>query len=313
VVYSMSPATPLATHGGDAILIDGHPRTVVHGNLSVHGTAASRATLRLVVDGNLDAAQSVTVASDGRWSATVDTQSMIDPGILHRVVAWSDDGAHSAAHVFMVERRWQPRLAVTDPSGDDHGPDGRYRYPTDAAFAKPSLDLRDIAIATSDGSLRLTVALGDLSSAWAAPNGFDRLLLNVFIELPGQGDGATVAPLLNTSLPAGMRWQRHLKVGGWSNALFAADGADATHEGRALAGGAALAVDRAASTLVLTLPAAALGNPSSLSGARVWLSTWDYDAGYRPLTADGGGMSFGGGDGARDPLWMDASPVLEIP
>jgi hypothetical protein len=54
------------------------------------------------------------------------------------------------------------------------------------------------------------------------------------------------------------------------------------------------------------IPAAALGKPQTLQGARVYVTTWDYDSGYRALTKDGDGHSLGGGDGARDPLIMDA-------
>jgi hypothetical protein len=45
----------------------------------------------------------------------------------------------------------------------------------------------------------------------------------------------------------------------------------------------------------------------------VFVTTWDYDGGYRPLHAEAAGAMFGGGDGTRDPLWMDASPVLRLP
>ena len=44
-------------------------------------------------------------------------------------------------------------------------------------------------------------------------------------------------------------------MGGWSNALFSHEGADATREGTPVAPGAALRVDAARHTLSLTLPA----------------------------------------------------------
>jgi hypothetical protein len=42
------------------------------------------------------------------------------------------------------------------------------------------------------------------------------------------------------------------------------------------------------------------------SGARVLVTTWDWDGGWRAMTPDGGGHTMGGGDGGRDPRWMDA-------
>ena len=55
---------------------------------------------------------------------------------------------------------------------------------------------------------------------------------------------------------------------------------------------------RASATLRLTLPASALGHPATLAGVKVYVTTWDYDGGYRALTPAGGAMVFGGGDGA---------------
>ena len=45
---------------------------------------------------------------------------------------------------------------------------------------------------------------------------------------------ATVMPQQQATLPDGLRWHRRLRVNGWSNALFAGEGADAGNEGRPL-------------------------------------------------------------------------------
>jgi hypothetical protein len=109
-----------------------------------------------------------------------------------------------------------------------------------------------------------------------------------------------------------MRWHRRLRVGGWSNALFDPEGAAAEHEGTPLSPGAALRVDRASHTLSITLPAAALGRLASLSGARIFVTTWDYDGGYRALAPTPLGYSMGGG-AATEPKVMDASAVITLP
>jgi len=51
----------------------------------------------------------------------------------------------------------------------------------------------------------------------------------------------------------------------------------------------------------------------ALAGARIYASTWDFDGGFRPLAPQAGGGSFGGGDGARDPLVMDETAVIALP
>ena len=100
---------------------------------------------------------------------------------------------------------------------------------------------------------------------------------------------------------------------GWTNALFSSEGADAGHDGRPLTPAATLTVDANTATVSFTLPAAALGKRRDLSGARVYLNTWDYDGGYRALAPQPGGAVFGGGEGSRDPLWLDATSVLRLP
>jgi hypothetical protein len=119
-------------------------------------------------------------------------------------------------------------------------------------------------------------------------------------------------PLQNASLPAGMRWHRRLRVGGWSNALFSAAGATATDEGATVRPAAAIHVDREARSLRLTLPASALGRLPSLSGAKVYITTWDYDGGYRPLGPQPEPYALGGGtaDGAKV---MDDTAVIVLP
>jgi hypothetical protein len=285
----------------------------VRGDFEVAGTAPGATQVRLVVDGDLARALPVPVRR-GRWRARVDTAAMVDPAVSHRLVAWVPEaGNTSAPRLFRVSRPWQVLAEADDPAGDDTGPAGRYRYPTD--WQARTLDLRHVRVEGSGGALRITLTMAATSTLWNPPNGFDHLAVNVYIALPGQA-AETVAvaamPAQNAVLPDGLRWNRRLRVHGWSNALFSSVGAGPAADGTPTVPAAAIAVDRAANTLQFTLAPAALGG-ASLSGARVFVTTWDYDGGYRPLRAEAAGSQFGGGDGARDPLWMDASPVLRLP
>jgi hypothetical protein len=285
----------------------------VRGDFEVGGTAPGITQVRLVVDGDLARAQLVPVRR-GRWHARVDTAAMVDPTVSHRIVAWAPDaGRASAPRLFRVSRPWQVLAEADDPAGDDTGPAGRYTYPTD--WQARTLDLRHVRVEGSGGALRITLSMAATSTLWNPPNGFDHLAVNVYIALPGKAAEAVAAaamPAQNGVLPDGLRWNRRLRVHGWSNALFSSVGAGPASDGTPTVPAAAIAVDRAANTLQFNLAPAALGG-ASLSGARVFVTTWDYDGGYRPLRAEAAGSQFGGGDGARDPLWMDASPVLRLP
>jgi glycosidase len=303
---------------GDSPLLTIDPldqHTPVAGDLRLSGSAPPHASLRIVVDGDLAAGATTIADAEGRWTATVATDSMIDATVLHGVVAWADTlQAVSDTQRFRVRREWTPLVDVSDPSGDDHGPDGRYSYPDDPLWraARP-LDIHAVQVSGSGAALQVEVRMRQVVATWNPPNGFDHVAVTLFVELPGRDGGARVMPLQNAELPGDMRWHYRLRAGGWSNALFSADGAGAQQEGTPVSPGAAIDVDHERHLLRFTLPAAALGNPPSLSGARVYVTTWDYDGGYRRLGAEAGGHAFGGGDGSRDPLVMDDTEVIVLP
>jgi glycosidase len=300
---------------GSAITMAPLANAKVDGDFEVEGRAPVNATLQLVADGDLARAQRVVADAKGAWHARVDSSAMIDPAIEHRLVAWSPDkGAVSAPVQFQVSPRWRLAADVEDPAGDDVGATDGYAYPTDPSWAMRPLDIRHVRVETAGGAMRVSVRMGSISTAWNPPNGFDHVAFNLFIELPGEGEGATVMPMQHGDVPEGMHWHRRLRVHGWTNALFAASGATADADGTPVTPAAGLAVDSAANTVSFTVAASALGNRKDLSGARIYLNTWDYDGGYRPLDPKPAGAHFGGGrPGEATPLWMDATGVIELP
>ena len=277
------------------------PAAVMKHDLALSGGAEH--SVELVIDGDLGRAVHAQ-SRDGRWRATLDTASFIDPAIEHMVVARDvETGAVSPRRAFRVERVWKSAGSVDDPRGDDHGRSGKLRYPTDPAWSeRRPLDLLGARAWTSGGSLRVQVRLNEILSAWNAPNGFDHVALTVYLTLPSAEGGATVMPLQSGSLP--QAWHYRLRLGGWSNALFSARGASATNEGAPVTPAADLAVDRNAGTIIFTLPASALGSPASLRGARLHVTAWDYDGRYRTLAKEPASFDFGGG-AAGDALVMD--------
>jgi hypothetical protein len=170
-----------------------------------------------------------------------------------------------------------------------------------------------VQVFNAGGALRIELEMTALSRVWGPANGFDHVAFTVFVELPGRSDGASVMPDQNAMLPDGMRWHLRLRAHGWSNALFAPQGASASHDGTPITPGAAITADAARRSVSFTIPSAALGDPATLSGARIYVTTWDYDGGYRALASQPGTFIFGGGDAARDAKVMDASAVIRLP
>jgi glycosidase len=282
-------------------------------DFEIHGSARGTREVQLVVDGNLASAQRVQVDRAGRWQATIGIGGMVDPSIEHRVVAWADNaGATSPSHAFRVTPAWRVLADVADPEGDDTGPRHRYVYPDDPGWRVPRpADIEHVRVLGAGGALRIEVRMHAVTAAWNPANGFDHVAFTAFLQLPGS-DGSRVLPLQNASLPGDMRWHYRLRAHGWSSALFSAAGASATNEGTPVPPSANIAVDAAHDTITFTLPATALGGIHSLSGAKLYLSTWDYDGGFRALAPSARSGSFGGGDGATDPLVMDGTGPITL-
>ena len=284
----------------------------VDGDFVVRGTSASREPLRIVVDDDLAQARVVRPDRDGRWEARIDTGAMVDPAVAHAVVAWdAAGGVASERRSFHVHRAWQRVANVTDPLGDDTGPTGQYTYPADAGYAKHQGDIMNVAVWTTGGALEVRVRTATVTTPWNPPNGFDHVAFNVYVEVPGAEGGARAMPLQFSELPDGMRWHYRVRAHGWSNAAFSATGASATEEGTPAAA-ATLRADAAERTVTFTIPAAALGHRRDLAGARVYVTTWDYDGGWRALAPVAAPNVFGGG-AAGDPRVLDAVGPIRLP
>lgn len=275
----------------------------------VHGRATPGQAVQVVADSQLPQAVATQADPQGRWQAVLDSRRWVDARVAHRVVAWSpDSGLASPARTLRLQRPWQPVLQQDDPAGDDHGPAGsglHYRYPTDPSWGpNRQMDLRGLRVAAAGDALQLDLPLHRITRSWNPAHGFDHVAVTVFIGDPRREGGATVMPLQDGTLPGGMRWHWRLRVHGWSNALFSADGASATSEGTALSPGAAVQVDAARHTLRLTLPGGLFGD---VQGLQLYVTTWDYDGGYRALNTEPGGHTLGGGPGPK--VMDDIGPV----
>lgn len=312
-------ARPVAPTPATAALAVVQARPSTDGNrLLASGRAPAGSRLRLVADGDLAQATEVQADAQGRWQATLDV-APLRAGVDHRLVAWQpgrggdDAGQVSAPRRFRLQRAWTPIADQADPVDDDRGPDGQaggYVYPTDASWAgHGQMDLQRAQVWRSGSALKIRLTLAQLVREWGAPNGFDHLTLTLFFSQPGRPDGATGLPQQQASLPDGLRWQHRLRVGGWANALYRAEGADAASEGTPLTPAAEVEADRARRTVTLTLPAGSLGPAEALAGLRIHITTWDQDGGYRPLGPQPGGHTVGGADPAG-PKVMDAMTVV---
>ncbi|MBP6533733.1 MAG: hypothetical protein KAZ45_00225 [Arenimonas sp.] len=290
------------------------PAIATSETLAVSGSGAPGHVLQLALDGDLAHGTSVQVDGKGAWQADIAIDALMDPAIIHRLVLWDPIAlTASEARTFRAEKPWREILRVDDPSGDDKGRTGLVRYPDDPGWGQNRQgDIERITVHQAGSALKIDVTLHTVTGFWNPPNGFDHVALTAFIEIPGKTGGSRIMPLQNAELPDGMAWHYRLRTNGWTNSWFDAQGADGDNEGKTRSPGVGLQVDAANRTLRFILPAKALGSPKSLSGIKLYLNTWDYDAGYRLLSPEGGTMAFGGGN-PDDAKVLDESAVLLIP
>jgi glycosidase len=309
-VVPMAPGRPRL----DALLAE-----AAQGDFDVTGSASPGAVLELIVDGDTGRAQQVVAGPDGRIRARIDTRRMTDPALLHRVVlravgsATAADASVSEAATFRVALPWRVLSDVPQSAaaGGGGGPQGRYVYPTHESYTR-QMDLRRTRVLAAGGALRIELEMADLTSAWGPANGFDHVAFSIFIELPGRADGARVMPGQNAELPEGMRWHLRLRAHGWSNAMFGPEGADARTDGRSITPAAGISTDAALRTVRFSIPSEALGDPAGFSGARVFVTTWDWDGTWRPLAREASSFTVGGGEPDAPKVWS-ASPVITLP
>jgi hypothetical protein len=205
-----------------------------------------------------------------------------------------------------------------DPIGDDRGPKGLYRYPTDPSFAG-QCDLARVEFVAQGADIAVVLTMAKpLTVSWNPRFGFDHVAFLVYLWLPNASSSQTLLPNQNATPPSGFRWSYLLFANGMSISLFKAGSAIPPSFGfdPAKKPDVSVSVNAAERRIVFLVPAAALGGPSSRSGARAYVTTWDFDGvtkALRAMSPTAQRYVFGGGDSRKDPLIMDDTPILTLP
>jgi glycosidase len=297
--------TPLAT-------------TVFTETLAISGTVSvSNAPLKLILNDDLARAVEIVADSEGAWQAEAPLAG-IPPGRQENSLQiWAPEEAQvSDVYFFTTDlEAIESSVTVYDLIGDTVGPEERYKLPTDGTFGQ-QLDIVQTTVRAAGPDLVVELTMAEVTDGWDPANGFDHVLFHVFVDIPGQDDGATVLPHLNAAAPEGFAWNYLAFVEGWNNRLFAATDAGPDAYGAPVTPVATVETDVNAGVVTLRLAGEALGNPATLAGARVYVTTWDWngvDSEYRRLTEVPQQWTFGGGDGAVDPLILDDTDIIMVP
>ena len=289
---------------------------VITGDLAVTGTVSvSNADLKLIVDDNLARALETTADDAGAWAATVPANYFGGGQQSHSLRVYAPDlQAVSEPYTFTTDIQIVGSgVTMFDLIGDTVGPNDVYTLPTDETFGQ-QMDILKTKVSAEGSDLIVDLTMAEVTDVWNPTNGFDHVLFHVFIDLPDR-EGATVLPRINADAPDGFAWDYLGFVEGWNNRLYASEGASADEYGTPVTPAAEISVDKESNTISLRFSSDSLGNPESLKGTKVYVTTWDWngpESSYRGLKEIASQWTFGGGDGAVDPLIIDDTAVIPL-
>lgn len=275
----------------------------------------------LVIDGKLDSAVPIQTNKKGKWSATIPAKRFPFGTTNHDLLVYDIKQQIASASIpFKTEIAIQGKRTTTiDPSHDDNGLANNYTKPTHESYIG-QMDILKVETLSFGASLQLELTMRDLTSVWSPPNGFDHTLVHVFIDLPNQS-GSDYLSMLNTQAPEGFEWNYTANIAGWQTAYYSSEGeslerGNQENDGTKLSYTPKIEVDEANKKIKLQFTPDMLGNPSSLEGAKIYITTWDSgggDGGYRAIHKEADGFNFGGDGGPKPSLILDASEVIVIP
>ena len=315
-VYRITERTEVTTPKTIQILVDSplEGRTFT-GPIGIRGRAVGLANLSMVFDDRMSMTIRVPVRPDGTFTTTVALDRYEYGQSDHTLTFYSrNDGVVSVRSSFRVDRVFDGQtISVPDVLGDDVGPSGQYRYPTDATFSN-QMDVENLTILAGGSTLILRLQMAELTKVWAPANGFDHVSFNIYFDLPGS-TGLTVLPKIDATAPGDFAWDYTHFVFGFGQALHSKDGATATEMGMPVPGAPKIKVDAALRQIELTYDGADFG-VADWVGAGLYLTTWDFDgldARYRDVSEAGGQWVMGGAAAGAPKIMDDVGPVLIPP
>ncbi len=269
----------------------------------------------LVIDGKLKNAILLTPSMVGTWEVVVPVSRFPFGKSDHTLTIYApEQKATTPPIVFSTELEIQgDRVSIQDAENDDNGPAGNYIKPGDDSYGR-QMDILNVEATAFGANLRLELTMAELSKVWLPPNGFDHVLFHVFVDLP-HTEGSDYIPMLNSKTPEGFKWDYTAYVAGWQVAYYSSEGATKEVYGKKLSMAPTISVDENNKKVILQFSPDAFGNPETLKGAKIYITTWDCnggEGGYRAMTETGEPWKFGGANSTNPARIMDDTDVIVI-
>ncbi|WP_017932922.1 glucan 1,4-alpha-glucosidase [Nocardioides sp. Iso805N] len=213
-----------------------------------------------------------TVGPDGTFSLDV---PLVLGGNTVSVVAVGADGGTTLLRRTVVSTNLGTQVgALTDPTGDDHGP-GSYTYPASGDFVPGAFDLTRLGVYRDGDQVNLALGIaGALTNPWGG-NQISTQRFDIYLR---GASGSAVPALPGTNADLASPYSYVITADGWSSGVKDASGATV--------GSATLRAVPQAHELIVTVPASVLGG--------VDLATAGYAVTAMSHADDAGGEGLGG-------------------
>jgi len=269
----------------------------------------------LIIDDKLSNKIKLNPNNKGIWQENISLSRFSFGSSKHKIVLYSPtQNLASETFTFQTVVPVQGnKISVADPIGDDNGLNQNYITPTHDSY-KGQQDIQNIEVITYGSNLQITMTMKDVTDVWLPPNGFDHVLFHVFIDLPNKS-GRKDLSVLNTAGLEGFEWNYVAYLGGWHTILYNSENSTPESFGAITTPTPTVIANKANNTITIQFSPDSLGNPETLEGAKIYISTWDNngsEGGHRAITKNGGPYNFGGSDDPKTSLIIDDIKVITI-
>jgi glycosidase len=279
--------------------------------LIVSGTSESVINIRIAINSDLRYSIKGDLKIDDSWSVKIPIYYLLNG--KHRITAYSlpyEGRGSIISNSIEFDLENPPILAAeySDKLNDDHGFNRNIQYATHPSFSEQA-DIESVKIYTIGTNLRVDLTMKKLTQMWLPPNGFDHVLVNIYIDLPNK-KGVQVLPQQNYKMPKGGDWDYLVSTAGFGNGLFSSEGADENKVGKSVGPTASVTGDLENRTISFLIASKAMGSPKDLKGTKIYINTWDGSPGdLKVMNPEASMWNLGGGD-ENDPKILDDTEVI---
>ena len=165
--------------------------------IQLSGKAMGVENMGLVIDGDYEHLLPITNRNQNSWFHDLSLSNLMNG--KHRITAigYDDKGSLiTSSKYFTLALSTKHLFHFEDEIQDDYGPNGEYTYPSHRSFSHQQ-DIKAVDVSLTGNNLTLEITMSEITQIWIPPNGFDHVLLNIYIDMPDKQEGVKSLPFQN--------------------------------------------------------------------------------------------------------------------